>query len=150
MAGGWLKACGALKWDKGGVLHIHGNVRDDYKDVHKDVSDACFHDERSKNNNMKMENSVVSNISCNKSIKKSWIEWAMYVEKRITTLMKAQIRERPKFKKASKSDESLVGVDELSPESSKQVKVRVVHVEHVKSFAPRVDHMVADVVVSYE
>ena len=71
-----------------------------------------------------MDHIKYSNYTCGQSKKEVWEAWSSYVAERINILLD---RENP------------------LKESGRQWKVRVGEVVHVKSYAPHVDHLVADV-----
>ncbi|PFX16865.1 tRNA wybutosine-synthesizing protein 2 homolog [Stylophora pistillata] len=188
---GWPVACAALNSDRGGWLHIHGNVTSgvvdhkgngktqdtflpsrqteeaDMTSFHDSLNDNCGFSEQDQHsstcchpqntsmcvvnqgheqdNNIVLtksselepslisaESIVVSSQSdlaflkqyhlpsCNKKVKQEWLDWAKYVAH---TLLH-QLRK-------------LHGKQEWN--------VQVEHIEHVKSYAPHVDHLVLDV-----
>lgn len=195
---GWLVACAALRLDRGGWLHVHGNVTSSIKDqkgiVNSKLSESlagetCLSVSQTKKANMTSpqstfddncgfngveqppsihchsENtstcvvnqghvhnnrmvltksselelsmisaepftvSVESNLpfwkqnhipSCNKKVKQEWLDWAKYVAQTIL----------PHLRKSH---------------GKQEWNVQVRHIEHVKSYAPHIDHVVLDV-----
>lgn len=149
---GWPVACAALRSDSGGWLHVHGNVtsgicgneeldaailpsktslQTNFKPSVKS-SQLCLHDQAhvSKPTSTLMSSkcdersSISSNMeqipSSNKKIKPEWLDWACYVaESLLWHLTKSQ--------------------------ENRNWNVHIQHIEHVKSYAPHIDHLVLDV-----
>ena len=140
-------ACAALRSDKGGWLHVHGNVTSGLTDSEKTANDrtvsalpllktSCTSSEEgnpstassistlhyseasdSCDHFLLEENKVPS---CNKKVKAEWLDWAKYAAQTLLIHLK-------------KSHEN----------QNWSVKIR--HIEHVKSYAPHIDHVVLDV-----
>ena len=150
---GWPVACAALRSDSGGWLHVHGNVTSGFggtEEVDAAIlpsktslqtnnfkhsvksSQLCLHDQAhvSKPTSSLMSSkcdkrsSFSSNMekipSSNKKMKPEWLDWASYVaESLLWHLTKSH--------------------------DNKTWNVHVQHIEHVKSYAPHIDHLVLDV-----
>lgn len=113
---GWPVACAALK-TTGGILHVHYNIESKIKQT--EVSDI--------NNSFEgrgsgCENEIIrTSDSVSKHIDrmKVWTKWA---EKTCETLHKLM----------------------CIAHSDRKWTISVLHIEHVKSYAPHVDHVVVD------
>ncbi|KAJ8048084.1 tRNA wybutosine-synthesizing protein 2-like [Holothuria leucospilota] len=131
----WPVACTALK-PSGGILHIHGNVESypgmqrsdgNLKEVEESVNSGCLDDKSYNSDNRLLEqSSSICGSSCEQDFveqlrkkNKYWGSWVRHIEDEIRRLM-----------------ENIY---------NKTWNVNVYHVEHVKSYAPHVDHLVADV-----
>lgn len=144
---GWPVACAVLRSDKGGWLHVHGNVTSRLTDSEKTANDrivsalplprtSCTSSEegntRTTSSLSTLCYSEVSDRcdhflseennmpSCNKKVKAEWLDWAKYVAQTL-------------LKHLKKSHDN----------QNWNVKIR--HIEHVKSYAPHIDHVVLDV-----
>ncbi|XP_052066312.1 tRNA wybutosine-synthesizing protein 2 homolog [Mytilus californianus] len=117
---GWPVACAALK-PTGGIFHVHYNVESKIKQT--EVSDINNSFERSESR-IKNERDTGTNVrgdSVSKHIdrKNTWTEWA---EQTCGTLHKLM----------------------CIAHSESKWNISVLHIEHVKSYAPHVDHVVVD------
>lgn len=139
---GWETACAALKKCSGGFLHIHGNV-----ETRKTTPKSCCNCEHSENkeysNNrtendtfsLKDRNLTNSTETCsNKNLKSSdhskktqqnlakaiWRDWSLGVSSKIRVIL-----------------------ERLHAPHNWQTNV--LHIEHVKSYAPHIDHLVVDI-----
>lgn len=173
---GWPVACAALRSDRGGWLHVHGNVTSGLTNLELDTfsskkekesrlnshpssmeSIAVIYETKSSSksaannenrglngadaiNPQELEDSLsspskMSSIcrhslhdktshlpSCNKKIKPEWLDWAGYVA------------------------QSLLGHLKKLHDPKINWNVQICHIEHVKSYAPHIDHIVLDVV----
>ena len=139
---GWPVACAALRSDKGGWLHVHGNV-----------TSGLTHTKRTLSTLSSPETSFLSNIaeksnvsssqptmhcsesfergdhslfeknempSCNKNVKAEWLDWGVYVAQTLLQHLKKS-------------------------HDNQNWNVQVRHIQHVKSYAPHIDHVVLDV-----
>lgn len=141
-------ACAALRLDRGGWLHVHGNVTSSIKDqkgiVNSKLSESlagetCLSVSQTKKANMTSPQSTFDDNcgfngveqppsfwkqnhipSCNKKVKQEWLDWAKYVAQTIL----AHLRKS---------------------HGKQEWNVQVRHIEHVKSYAPHIDHVVLDV-----
>ena len=140
-------ACAALRSDKGGWLHVHGNVTSGLTNSSKTANDrtvsalsllrtSCASSEEENPSTTSsisaLHCSKVSDScdhffleknempSCNKKLKAEWLDWEKYVAR---TLLK--------HLKKSHDNENW--------------NVQIRHIEHVKSYAPHIDHVVLDV-----
>lgn len=104
--GSWEAGVAALRRDKGGVLHVHGNV-----DLHKKSKTKKCH---------LQNNSYSTNANENCGTPKFWQIWGDYVKNKIMQILKDLYPE----------EEWLVGVAGIFK---------------VKSYGPRVDHLVVDI-----
>lgn len=154
---GWETACRALKKCSGGVLHIHGNVetkksttkpnenshsaqciecsdgkpenndRDSPKKVNDKnlVRNMCLNNEATALNcSTEKNNATCLNCTTKRTLNKnsgreSWKDWSGEVSTKIRGIL-----------------------DRIH--APRQWRVNVLHVEHVKSYAPHVDHVVVD------
>uniref|UniRef100_H2Y0C0 tRNA(Phe) (4-demethylwyosine(37)-C(7)) aminocarboxypropyltransferase n=1 Tax=Ciona intestinalis TaxID=7719 RepID=H2Y0C0_CIOIN len=105
----YIAACKALKV-KGGIFHIHHNVTS------------------IKNNDTEKGDIKYENLTCNRKIKKDWMQWALNTCKQLLTILK-QV----------KSCNSMPGWC-----------ITLVHIERVKSYAPCIDHLVLDLVIHHK
>ena len=134
---GWPVACAALRSDKGGWLHVHGNV-----------TSGLTHSETTVSSLSSPETSFLSNVtekpstasycievshssehspikdneipSCNKEMKTEWLDWGEYVTQTLLQHLKKS-------------------------HDYQNWNVQIRHIEHVKSYAPHIDHVVLDV-----
>ena len=113
---GWPVACALLKHNAGGLLHIHGNVTSGKVVPCKPVNFS------SKGTSQDPRTSTES-FSSNKLIKPEWRLWAASTTIQLKSLLSVA----------------------HSKMGSHEWKVTVVHLEHVKSYAPHIDHLVLDV-----
>ena len=140
-------ACAVLRSDKGGWLHVHGNVTSGLTDSEKaakdrrvstlpllrtsctsseeenpsttrSISTSCYSEVSDSCDHLLLEQNKMP--SCNKKVKAEWLDWAKYVAQ---TLLK--------HLKKSHDNQSW--------------NVKIKHIEHVKSYAPHIDHVVLDV-----
>lgn len=144
---GWPVACAVLRSDKGGWLHVHGNVTSGLTDSEKaakdrtvstlplprtsctsseeenpsttrSISTLCYSEVSDSCDHLLLEQNKMP--SCNKKVKAEWLDWAKCVAQTL-------------LKHLKKSHDN----------QSWNVKIR--HIEHVKSYAPHIDHVVLDV-----
>ena len=132
-------ACSVLRSDRGGWLHVHGNVTSGLTDSEKTVNDrtvSALSLLRTSRASSEEENPSTAHKvsdgydhflleknempSCNKKVKAEWLDWAKYVTRTL-------------LKHLKKSHDN----------QNWNVKIR--HIEHVKSYAPHIDHVVLDV-----
>ena len=132
-------ACAVLRSDRGGWLHVHGNVTSGLTDSEKKVNDrtvSALSLLRTSHASSEEENPSTAHKvsdgcdhflleknempSCNKKVKAEWLDWAKYVTRTL-------------LKHLKKSHDN----------QNWNVKIR--HIEHVKSYAPHIDHVVLDV-----
>lgn len=173
---GWPVACAALRCDKGGWLHVHGNVTSGLTNFELDTfsskkekesrlnshpssmdsiaviddrtmsssittannEDRCLNGadvinaqelEDSLSSPSKMSSFCLHSLhdttshlpSCNKKIKPEWLDWAGYVA------------------------QSLLGHLKKLHDPKINWNVQICHIEHIKSYAPHIDHIVLDV-----
>lgn len=141
---GWETACAALKTCSGGILHIHGNV-----ETGKTTPKSCYNCDDSKNvecSNNRTENEIhsmkvserkltnstdtcssnsskCSDLSAKtqtNSTKAIWRDWSLWVSSKIRVILERL---------------HAPGI----------WKTKVLHIEHVKSYAPHIDHLVVDI-----
>ncbi|KAL9978978.1 hypothetical protein ACROYT_G016567 [Oculina patagonica] len=139
---GWPVACAALRSDKGGWLHVHGNVTSGLTHSERTVSmlsstETSFLTYVTKNPSTasfqsplhcsevaaSCDHSPVENNempSCNKKMKAEWLDWGKYVSQTMLQHLKKS-------------------------HDSQNWNVHIRHIEHVKSYAPHIDHVVLDV-----
>ena len=154
---GWPVACALLRPDQGGWLHVHGNVSSGVKaDAKKKEEGASFDREGegtcsyeqnlktqrtmklSTSSNEENTEAALSSLeqgcsissrncikipSCNKRIKEEWQDWVQFVVNSLRILL-------CKAHRTSGVDDWIVSVG---------------HLEHVKSYAPHISHLVLDV-----
>lgn len=116
---GWPLACAALKRCTGGWLHIHGNVTTKLAGD-REASGDC---EPCSDEQFERYYHLLS-LKCLKT--SAVIKWLDYVIERVTALLQEQRGGN--------------GGASLRPSWSVDVK----HVEHVKSYAPHIRHLVLD------
>ena len=150
---GWLVACAALNPDTGGWLHVHGNVcskpgnpvvdscegkegpkSEDFvageKMLRPEAEEGRTHEGGPLSLNVCMatpdrQKSSPTLQSENEQLSKNefWKGWAMHVAGRIGGLLAS-----------------------VNPQTvGKKWSVNIRHIEHVKSYAPHVDHLVVDI-----
>jgi len=144
---GWPVACAALRSDKGGWLHVHGNVTSGLTDSGKTANDrrvsalsllgTTFVSSEEENPSTASSISTLycsevsdrcdhflleenNTPSCNKKVKAEWLDWAKYVAQTLLKHLKKS-HDNPNW------------------------NVQIRHIEHVKSYAPHIDHVVLDV-----
>lgn len=144
---GWPVACAALQADIGGWLHVHGNVTSQLTNSKErlatlpSIKHSFIPTEREDpriNSHQSSVNDKVSNTgqtsggcdrslcgmnqvpSCNRTVRPEWLSWAKYVAQSLLQLL-----------------EKSHDIENWS--------VQIQHIEHVKSYAPHVDHVVLDV-----
>lgn len=135
----WPTACSCLRPDSGGWLHVHGNV-DTGHQAKQWKLDMCGGELEGTNEKAMLGNSniEISNGSSNglatsgvasstatklSSVKQvAWHSWAKEVAVRMTALLE----------------------NEHPLAAGLQWRVTTEHIEHVKSYAPHVDHLVVD------
>ena len=136
---GWPVACAALRSDKGGWLHVHGNVTSALTPNKRTAStlsslETSLSKVTEKPNPVSFQSTLNGSEisgncptvesdkqpSCNRKLKAEWLDWGKYVEK---TLLK-QLQES---------------------HDNQDWTVQIRHIEHVKSYAPHIDHVVLDV-----
>ena len=140
-------ACAVLRSDKGGWLHVHGNVTSGLTDSEKTANDrtvtalpllrtpCASSEEANPSTTSSISTSHYSEVSdtchhffleenkmpsCNKKVKAEWLDWAKYVAQTLLTHLKKS-------------------------HDNKNWNVKIRHIEHVKSYAPHIDHVVLDV-----
>ncbi|XP_039186413.1 tRNA wybutosine-synthesizing protein 2 homolog [Crotalus tigris] len=129
--GGWPVACQVLRKDVGGVLHLHQNVEtfpgkalelsqqpEQNQSPKQGPSQAVS---RGQENQVALEDhDALPNVgqSSTTSAKQEWQRWAEVTATRIQAL--------------------------LQDLDKKRWKTQILHIEHVKSYAPHVDHLVLD------
>ncbi|EDO48137.1 predicted protein [Nematostella vectensis] len=97
----WPVACRSLRSDVGGWLHIHGNISSaDSKNSHLD--------------------GLPFPPTCNKRIRKAWLDWSNTVASKIKILLQHEH----------------LAIFNWTVDAQ--------HIEHVKSYAPHIDHLVLD------
>ncbi|XP_063397959.1 tRNA wybutosine-synthesizing protein 2 homolog [Mytilus trossulus] len=115
---GWPVACAALK-PTGGILHVHYNVESKIKqteDIHNSIKGSGPRCENVKDIKI---NVLVDSVSKHIDRKKVWTEWAEHTCETLHKLM-------------------------CIAHSDRKWTISVLHIEHVKSYAPHVDHVVVD------
>lgn len=144
---GWPVACAALRSDKGGWLHVHGNVTSGLTDSGKTANDrrvsalsllgTTFVSSEEENPSTASSISTLycsevsdrcdhflleenNTPSCNKKVKAEWLDWAKYVAQTLLKHLKKS-HDNPNW------------------------NVQIRYIEHVKSYAPHIDHVVLDV-----
>lgn len=144
---GWPVACAALRSNKGGWLHVHGNVTSGLTDGEKTANDrsvsalsllgTSFISSEAENPSTASSLSTLhcSEVSercdhflleknempsCNKKVKAEWLDWAKYVAQTLLQHLKKS-------------------------HDNQNWSVHIRHIEHVKSYAPHIDHVVLDV-----
>lgn len=159
--GSWEVACAALKLDTGGILHVHGNVTskvhkkkhnvfdssalpvcspagtaEPKESIHscnrllvsRPTSSEMTDDNGCSNSEELMAKNVQTEIpnrtqlregNSKKRLKPEWTEWAFNAGQRLKEILQNQ--------------------------TLKDWLVTVVHIEHVKSYAPHIDHLVVDI-----
>jgi len=101
-------------------IHVHANV------------------DRGKGNDDELERSAT--FSCNKlRVPQSWIDWAEKTRTQIQDLLRHRVAEERQMQQLGDDD------DEKLESSAFNWTCRVAHCEHVKSYGPRIDHLVLDV-----
>lgn len=139
---GWPTACSCLRPDKGGWLHVHGNVdtRMQLQQREKlDLSDEAG----GPLEGTRQEMLGRSYNHYDPSSKASFITSSMSVEDTTPTLSVKQAAWCVWAKKVAEKVAALL--QENQPlEAKLQWNVCLRHVEHVKSYAPHVDHLVVD------
>ena len=140
-------ACAALRSDKGGWLHVHGNVTSGLAVNEKAVNDSTcsalsllgtsFLSSEEENPSTassistlhcsevsdRFDHFLLKNNempSCNKKVKAEWLDWAKYVAQTLLQHLKKS-------------------------HDNQNWNVRIRHIEHVKSYAPHIDHVVLDI-----
>lgn len=128
-----MTACHTLRKDVGGFMHVHGNVtshQPESSHPNNKISSGeklpCQNMIAEQRNEvprvlpMKSKTNNVEKLNFDKSVQRlEWNEWAASVSRRLNEIL-----------------------EEID---SQNWHVSVTHVEHVKSYAPRVDHVVADI-----
>ena len=118
--GGWSTACACLRADKGGWMHVHGNVSSKPGTPPRtetnmwDEPSAAMLERVARGTGGAAEKSVGSYGDG------PWLDWALYVANKMQVLLS----------------------ECNGPGSRWTVVVR--HLEHVKSYAPHIDHLVVD------
>lgn len=127
----WPTACQALQKLTGGYLHIHGNVDIDVGDEPKkdQLIDSTTHASQ-KSNDEKSDKTLITttDTTTNNNTRREWMEWAERARKRVKEILESDKNENIVSKEAK----------------CNAWKVEVKHIEYVKSYGPRVDHLVLD------
>lgn len=113
---GWKTACLALKPD-GGILHIHCNV--ETKITRYNNAELDVQSIHKTDSSSKFINRKEVQSKSTKLLKIEWISWAEETSEKIKSL--------------------------LFEIYNKLWNVTILHVEHVKSYAPHIDHLVVDI-----
>ncbi|XP_066571160.1 tRNA wybutosine-synthesizing protein 2 homolog isoform X2 [Amia ocellicauda] len=129
---GWPVACRLLKKDSGGILHIHQNMTS--RPQHSETPEACLNSpvgnildssgnrtnaEFSRRKSTAARNcGKPSQMQCSGALRRNWQEWAESTSCRIASLL-LEVHGHP-------------------------WRTCVQHIEHIKSYAPHVDHVVLD------
>ncbi|XP_062613144.1 tRNA wybutosine-synthesizing protein 2 homolog [Saccostrea cucullata] len=133
---GWEVACTALKKCSGGILHIHSNVESREVKINspENCIGECSRDNTVHNfkdldqNSIDTEQNMCScssnNEKCSQeslktATKEKWKDWSEGISKSIKSILE-------------------------TIHSPKQWRTIILHIEHVKSYAPHVDHLVLD------
>ena len=128
-----MTACQALRKDVGGFMHIHGNVtgcqpkpsypNNENSDGKKLPSQNLISERGNEMPRVLPRKSKANNmerLNFDKTLQRlEWNEWATLVSVRMKEIL-----------------------EEID---SQKWNVSVIHVEHIKSYAPHVDHIVADI-----
>ncbi|XP_061166905.1 tRNA wybutosine-synthesizing protein 2 homolog [Saccostrea echinata] len=136
---GWEVACAALKIGSGGILHIHGNVESrevkinspeicigecskgktvhDFKDLDQNFPDTELNLCSYSSNGV--PDGTFSEKSLKTATKNKWMDWSEEVSKSIKHILE-------------------------KIHLPQQWRTNILHIEHVKSYAPHVDHLVLD------
>ncbi len=125
--GSWETGCTCIKPDKGGWLHIHGNVTTCLKEE-RGNDNGCLaigKDRETVDDSIRVDQAI-ANPSCSDLLKRSSHDWSEYTRRKIADI----------FNRLH-SDSSSTG-----HETRWSVCIR--HIEHVKSYAPHVHHVVVD------
>ncbi|XP_006818664.1 tRNA wybutosine-synthesizing protein 2 homolog [Saccoglossus kowalevskii] len=126
---GWPTACKALKASTGGFLHIHGNVTcgiqegssrqsKDSENGDLDTTSSTTEVDFKSNDCVKEESLPTSYSNTKLTLSKEWRLWAEAVSRRIEQLL-------------------------IDIHNNKWTTC-ILHIEHVKSYAPHIDHLVLD------
>jgi len=165
---GWLTACAALRTESGGILHVHATVTSsrsdsvEYKPTvhsvidshHSPVCDASVSSSVTNSSHCAYDDTAADGNDCGRNACAGCSDQTMLnsvVDSADTTAAKARTI---KFAKtcatkqawcdwAATACETLRGhlTDLLLCDWS----VFVMHIEHIKSYAPHIDHVVADI-----
>ena len=121
---GWPTACRALK-PQGGILHVHANVT------------SCV---RETGGSIKVDEDGMERIDSSRTIGDGHSQ----CKKNRNRAMKKCVTKTEWEEFAAKSATSIKG---LLIEAHKGLEwtTNVIHIEHVKSYAPRIDHIVVDI-----
>ncbi|XP_078544544.1 tRNA wybutosine-synthesizing protein 2 homolog [Lissotriton helveticus] len=129
---GWPIACRVLRQDTGGVLHIHQNV-ESFLGKNDQNSSSYYHQE------------VFSKEKvCSTAVKEDDLEESVDLctkGDKVTIMRETVIN--PEWESWAESTKNQI--QELLYElNGKRWKTHILHIEHVKSYAPHVDHIVLD------
>ena len=165
---GWRTACMALKSETGGILHIHGNVNTrkgcgenligDNETISDHISDnECSrtedlaHQISSRNDVTKEENLGLSSTNEELPNRIPEVEKSLHNCK-LQTAIDTNFEEKEKGSEASNKSKWLPWAQDVSGKirnilievHKSEWETIILHIEHVKSYAPHVDHVVLD------
>ena len=127
--GSWETGCTCIRPDKGGWLHVHGNVTVDSKTKHNSKDEE--RPRRQDGGHSTATNGTITRDYYNLLDKASY-DWACYVKTKISDIFDRLY---------ARSD----SVPFCSHGNVSRWTVSVGHIEHVKSYAPHVYHVVVDI-----
>jgi tRNA wybutosine-synthesizing protein 2 len=133
-------ACAALKKCSGGILHIHGNVESkEMKAKSKtNYDDDCSESRNVNNCDSSQHGSENTSDSWRHSCSGSGTHDGKYSRESEKTTTKAKWREWS----AEVSTNIRLILERIH--TPQQWRTNILHIEHVKSYAPHVDHLVLD------
>eukprot|EP00105_Crassostrea_gigas_P016243 XP_011433560.1 PREDICTED: tRNA wybutosine-synthesizing protein 2 homolog isoform X2 [Crassostrea gigas] len=141
---GWETACAALKRCSGGILHIHGNV-----ETGKTTPKSCNNCDESENVKC-LNNRTENEIDSMKVSERNLTNSADTCSSNSSKCSDLSAKTQPNSTKEIWGDWSLgvsskirVILERLHTPHIWQTKV--LHIEHVKSYAPHIDHLVVDI-----
>jgi len=150
---GWHTACAALRSDCGGVLHVHATVTSRKL---KSTSESVELDTENKNQQISEQSSVTDLDSCHSSYNLTrtasstetipsniGLVGTSAAKKRMIKFSKTRAAKPEWCDWADTVCQTLRG--HLSGMMRSDWSVSLRHIEHVKSYAPHVDHVVADI-----